>query len=261
MFITALVRRAYLSILLVFLVAAILGCSGREEGQANILVFAAASLTDALGEIEREFEEQNELDVRISYGASQMLAQQINSGAPTDLFIPAGEAPASYLDERGLAEPQPTKLLSNKLVLVTRQEGRRLESLEQLTTDEVGRVAIASPELAPAGRYSRESLKRLGLWDSLQEKLIIGADVRATLAYVETGNADVAFVYQTDANIARNVTVLDIVPPDSYTPVVYPAVVIQRSEKKAATRRFLNFLRSEAAITIFRNHGFDPLAP
>ena len=81
------------------------------------------------------------------------------------------------------------------------------------------------------------------------------------MAYVESGNADVALVYQTDANIARNVTVLDIVPPDSYTPVVYPAVVVKKSEKKAAARRFLEFLQSEAAITIFRNHGFDPLAP
>ena len=133
--------------------------------------------------------------------------------------------------------------------------------MTQLANKMVGRVAIADPDLAPAGRYARESLTRLGLWDAIQERLVIGINVRATLAYVESGNVDAALVYQTDAAIAGDVQVLDIVPPESHSAIVYPAAVIKRSERKIEAREFLVFLRGQAAKSIFLRHGFLPLEP
>ena len=238
-----------------------MGCLSPSRGRSELLVFAAASLTDALTEIGRAFEAQSEIGIAFSYGGSQELAQQISSGAPADLFIPAGQFPMEFLADKGMIEREAMNLLSNKLVVVTRTNGIQIENLEQLNTDIVERIAIADPDLAPAGGYARESLTRLGLWDELQGKLVIGADVRVTLAYLESGNVDIALVYKTDARVASNVNVLDLVPSDSYTSVAYPAVVVRRSEKKAEADEFLEFLRSEAAAEIFLRHGFEPLHP
>ena len=242
------------------LMGVLVGCSGSGD-DSKILVFAASSLVDALTEIEREFEAQSDTSVAFSYGGSQTLAQQIASGAPADLFIAAGEFPIEFLAERELLDQDAVSLLANKLVVVVRSSDVQIDSMEQLTEETVGRIAIADPDLAPAGRYARESLTRLGLWDAIQERLVIGINVRATLAYVESGNVDAALVYQTDAAIAGDVQVLDIVPPESHSAIVYPAAVIKRSERKIEAREFLEFLRGQTAKSIFLKHGFLPLEP
>jgi molybdate transport system substrate-binding protein len=241
------------------LVSLSLGCSpGETEEEKELLVFAAASLTEALNEIGPAFEQRDGVDVTFSFGASQTLAQQIASGAPADVYIAAGKAPMDFLAEKQLLEAEAINVFRNKLLVVART-GVQLDSLQQLNTSRVERIAIANPEAAPAGQYAKESLKSLGLWDAIQPKLVIGADVRATLAYVETGNSDVGLVYSTDARVARNVITLDIVPPETYSPVVYPAAIIQRSERKNGARDFLAFLRGEAAREVFRKYGFEPL--
>ena len=238
-----------------------LACDDGPRGEKALLVFAATSLTDALTEIGRSFEEQRDVDVAFSYEGSQTLARQIVRGAPADMFISAGRFPADLLQDEGLVEHEATHLLTNRLVLVIDPSGADVESLDQLTSDLVRRVAVANPDLAPAGWYAREALTHLGLWENLRGKLVLGPDVRVTLAYVESGNVDVALVYQTDARVAEGLKVLDIVPPDSYSPIVYPAVVIRRSENKALAAEFLDFLASEAAESVFRKHGFEPLKP
>ena len=243
--------------LTVALIMVLLACSEQPRGRVELLVFAATSLTDALEEIGLAFEEEGQVQVFFNYGGSQHLAQQIASGAPADLFIAAGEPPMAFLAKEGFIEGEPVNILSNKLVVVARSGGVQLDSLAQLQSPAVQRVAIAAPDLAPAGWYARSSLKRLGLWDGLQGKLVMGADVRVTLAYVEAGNVDVGLVYQTDAMIATGLEVLDIVPPDSYPPVVYPAAVVQGADESSEARRFLGFLQSDRAIAIFRKHGFQ----
>ncbi len=253
-------NKTWFAICMSLLMGIMAGCSSRAD-DSEILVFAAASLVDALKEIEREFEAQSDTSVAFSYGGSQTLAQQIAGGAPADLFIAAGEFPIEFLDEKELLDQDAVNLLSNKLVVVTRAENVLIDSMEQLTEDMVERVAIADPNLAPAGRYARESLTRLGLWDEIQKKLVTGVNVRATLAYVESGNVDVALVYQTDAAVAGDLQVLDIMPPESHSPIVYPAAVVQRSEYKANAREFLEFLRSQTAKLVFLKHGFLPLEP
>ena len=228
------------------------------EGEAPVLVFAAASLADALGDVETEFESVSEAQVDISFGGSQMLAQQIASGAPADVFISAGQAPVDFLVDKDLVAGG-TGFLTNRLVLAV-NDGLPIEitSLAQLKADVVERVAIADPDLAPAGGYAKQALLDLGLWKSLEAKLIFGPDVRTTLAYVETGNADVAVVYATDAAVAEGVVVADVVPAGSYDRAVYPSSVIATTENRDAAEELLDFLRGEEAAAIFRRHGFEP---
>jgi molybdate transport system substrate-binding protein len=229
-------------------------CSAGPDDRDELLVFAAASLGDALTEVEVEFEA--EIRIAINYGGSQMLAWQISKGAPADVFISAGEFPVRALAEEGLIEAKPVSLLANKLVVVTRANDLQIETMEQLATSAMERIAIADPELAPAGAYAKESLISLGLWERLEGKLVIGTDVRATLVYVQTGNADAALVYETDAASASDLRALDIVPADSYSPVVYPVVIVARSENKDQAAEFVELLLSDRARKIFLRHGF-----
>lgn len=239
--------------------ALITGC-GQEKGTGGqLLIFAAASLADAFSEIEESFEENGDVELAFSYGASQALAQQIASGAPADIFIPAGRSPMEFLRQRGALQPDVSDLLTNRLVVVTRSDLEvELGSMEQLTDSIVDRIAVATPGLAPAGRYAREALRTLGLWDDLEPKLVFGADVRAAMAYVESGNTDVAIVYMTDANMARDLDVWDVVPPESYSPVTYPLAVVDRAERdEEATTEFLTFLRGSFAQNVFERHEFQ----
>ena len=240
------------------MVAVASSCASEDQGQ--LLVFAATSLTDALTEIGREFEAAGDVEVSFSFGGSQALAQQIARGAPADVFVSAGRFPMDFLADRELIGAVAVDLLSNTLVAVVRSDAVRLESMAQLSTGAIKRVAVANPGLAPAGRYAQESLASLGLWDGLQAKLIIGADVRATLTYVEVGSADVAFVYKTDAATATGVTILDIVPPSSHSKIIYPGAVVRMSENGAAAA-FLAFLQSETATAVFQQYGFEPAGP
>ncbi len=234
------------------------GCGSSQDSDREILVFAAASLADALREAESAFEARSEVRVVTSYGASQMLAQQIASGAPGDVIIAAGEFPIEFLATRGLIESDVADLLTNRLVAaVQRSAPDDITALQDLTGERVERIALADLKLAPAGRYAQEALVALGIWDAVQPKLVFGPDVRAALAYVESGNADAALVYATDARASRSVRVLDIVPRGSYPRIVYPAAIVISSTSKKASREYLEFLASEEAALIFRSHGFE----
>ena len=230
------------------------GCV-RLDGD-ELLVFAAASLADALEEIGERFEEEAGTRVAFSFGGSQALAQQVASGAPADVFVAAGRQPLDFLDSRGAVDTVEGAVVHNELVVAVREDSKALGSISDLAGPAVGRVAIADPGLAPAGIYAREALRSLGLWESLRPSLVFGADVRAALAYLESGNVDAALVYATDAREAPGVKALDIVPPDSYPSIAYPAAVLEGSESRDAAIGFLRFLKSDAARGIFERHGF-----
>ena len=229
-------------------------CGRGVEQEEQLLVFAAASLQDALEAVEAEVD--SEVGIAVSYGGSHMLARQLLAGAPADVFISAGVQPARLLVENGLVDGEAVEVVTNRLVVVTVQGGVVISTMDELAASAVGRLAIANPDLAPAGVYAREALVRLGLWDKVGDKLILGPDVRATLAYVQTGNVDAAIVYESDAASARDVVIYDIVPADSYTPVVYPAVVVSGSDKTDRAMEFVEMLRSDVAGTIFERYGF-----
>ena len=237
--------------------AAIVGCSPGSEPE-RLLVFAATSLINAIEEIRPAFQEKEGIELAVSYGGSQMLAQQIVQGAPADLFISAGEGPVGLLAGRDLTDGGARSLASNDLVVVSRMAGTPLESIEDLASGLVGRIAIADPDLAPAGAYARESLVNLGLWESLADKLVLSPNVRVALAYVEAGNADAALVYRTDAMASSGLRVLDIVPTDTYSTVVYPAVLIRGSGGRERAELFVDHLQTPSVREVFARYGFLP---
>ena len=201
--------------------------SQQEEDEDELLLFAAASLQDALEAIEAEVD--SEIRIAVSYGGSNMLARQVSAGAPADVFISAGAPPVQLLVEKGLVDGGVIDVVANRLVVVTVPDGVVISTMGEAGDRRRRTAGDRRPRSGPAGVYAREALVHLGLWDGVEDKLILGSDVRATLAYVQTGNADAAIVYESDAANARDVVVYDVVPADSYAPVFYPAVVVSGS--------------------------------
>lgn len=235
-------------------------CLGRGEADDELLVFAAASLTDAMTEAAAEFEAVSGAKVEVSFGPSRVLAQQIVSGAPADLYFAAGQPPMDLLVEGGhVDEAGVARLLSNRIVLITGLDAPSIASIHDIADAGLERIAMPDPEIAPAGNYTSTALQNLGLWERMLPSIVFANDVRATLSYVQTGNADAGFLYQTDAAGADDISVFDIVPPDSYPDVVYPAAVVRGAGNVEGAEAMLEFLQSDAAREIFRRHGFTPL--
>ena len=225
-----------------------------------MLVFAASSLTDSMQELAETYEEQTGVRVDLSFGASNRLAQQVSRGAPADVLITAGAQPIDRLEDEGLVVKGSRRpLLTNRLVLVTRSgDSTDISNLEELVETD-GMLAIADPELAPAGRYAKEALTYLGIWDAFQARLVYGANVRTTLGYVESGNVTAALVYRTDAAVSGRVRVVDTLSEVTHPPIVYPVVVLVSSDKQREASAFIEFLASEEVSQVFRRMGFEPV--
>ena len=236
------------------------------SSQGVILVSAASSLTDVMDEVGRRFEETEGVEVRFNFGGSTSLSQQIVKGAPVDVFVSAGPTPMDRLETLGLlAEGSRFDLLTNQLVLAERpgsvttpgeDDAGRLDRF--LGPDGDHRIAIADPELAPAGAYAVEALKNLGYWNGLEGRLIYTPDVRAALAYIQTGNLDFGIVYSTDAVSSGLISLADI-PSDSHSTIVYPAALMEASERREPAKRFLEFLQSAEGASLFERRGFTPV--
>lgn len=224
-------------------------------GAAEVRVLAAASLTEALREIGRDYESRSGERVIFSFGGSSTLARQIEAGAPADLFLSADEAKMNALARRGLIDPRTrVSLLSNRLVIVVpRRGGKQLKDPRDLVRFE--RIAIAEPSTVPAGIYARQYLQTLGIWSALAGKTVPTENVRGALAAVAAGNVDAAIVYRTDARIQKSVRVVHEV--SSGPRISYPFAVLAQAGQPQAARRFLAHLRSRAARDIFARHGFD----
>lgn len=244
--------------LALLLTASLLGCSGSDD---ELLVFAAASLRDALEEVGEEFHESHGIRVLYSYGGSVAMAQQLARGAPADLFLSAGPGPMDSLERQGLLEPGTrVDLLGNVLVVVAGEGvSESLSEPRGLLAPEVRRLAVADPQLAPAGAYAREALQSLGLWAQLEPKLVFGGDVRTVLAYVESGDADAAVVYGTDARISPDLRILWTFAPDTHSPLVYPAAALRDAGNAEGARLFLEFLQASEAGEVFDRFGFRSL--
>ena len=227
-------------------------------GEGELLVFAATSLRDPLTEVSERYESESGVKVNLSFGGSQSLAQQVASGAPADAFISAGMGPVEFLEEGGMvSDADSLRLLGNELVVVARAGTDGIDSLESLASEAIGRLALANPDLAPAGAYAEEALRSAGVWDGLQGKLLLGKDVRAAMTYVEVGNADAGIVYRTDALSSDTLRVAHPVDPALHSTVVYPAVAVKGSSSPGETSEYLEFLSSEEAMAVFRRFGFS----
>lgn len=223
-----------------------------------ILVFAAASLTDALTDIGKEFESEIEIPVRFNFEASSLLARQIAAGAPADLFFSADEAKMNWLiDQQEVEREEVEMVLSNALVVITPTgRDRPVRRLSDLNRPAVQRIALGEPQTVPAGVYARKLLETEDLWEAVQEKVVPLGNVRATLAAVESGNADAGIVYATDAAIGSKVQISVRIPREEGPDIRYPVAVLKHAPQPSKAREFRQFLHSQTARNIFTKYGF-----
>ena len=233
-------------------------CNPKED---QIMVFAASSLVEVLAPIGDSFAEQEGVPIVFNFGGSDSLAQQIRRGAKADVYLSAGNQPMDTLENEGfLLSKTRRNILTNQLVLVSRQDSNLDSNTADIfSSSEISRVAVADPDLAPAGRYSVTALEKIGVWKNILEKVIFAPNVRAILSYVESGNADLGIVYRTDSTNRNRLQVIFEFPSDSYGPIVYPASVLKDSSNKEVAFRFITFLSGNKARQEFSDHSFDPI--
>ena len=233
---------------------------------ADLVVFAAASLTDALKDIAPLWEKTGGSPLKFSFAASSTLARQMEQGAPANLFISADLQWMDWADQRKLLAPGTRRnLLGNTMVLVMPKDSVKpvtisptLDLAALLGPD--GRIATGDPASVPVGIYAKQALTKLGLWDKAQSRIAGAESVRAALLLVEKHEAPAGIVYATDAAVDPGVAVAGIFPADSHPPIVYPFAVTGAGDTPEA-RKLLDFLAGPEASAVFAKRGFKLLAP
>ena len=231
----------------------------------TLRIFAAASLTDALSDVLESFERAHPgVHVVPQFGGSSDLARQILAGAPADLFFSADVRQLDRIAaDIAIKDDARKDVLSNQLVIVRNGEHGPLSSPSDVVDFE--RIAMADPQVVPAGVYAREYFESLSLWSELLSKIVPTLDVRGALAAVATGQVDVGVVYRTDAAIEPRVSIVHAVPRKEGPEIVYSlAMVVDASEQERRTRPLVQelfaFLSSQEAAAVFEGHGFVVLA-
>ena len=224
----------------------------------EILVSAAASLTDVLKEISTGYQAKSKHTLRFNFGPSPGLARQIDEGAPADIFFSADLLQMDNLDKKNLLEPGTRKnLLSNQLVIIVPADSKlAIASPKDLLKVDVKKIALAEPSSVPAGVYSSSYLTDEGLWNQVKPKIVPVQDVRATLAAVESGNVEAGFVYKTDAAVSKKVKIVYEVPIDKGPKIIYPVAIVKDSQRKEAARDFMSYVQSPTAKNAFKKYGF-----
>lgn len=243
------------------LAAVVLGCSKpMHSDKPTVVILGAASTKDLLEEIAAAAHKSLDqpIEIEISTGPSHALAQQILSGAPADLYVSANRKWAEAIVDADLASESVDWLANSIVVIVPTSSELQIDRLEDLTSADVKRVAIAG-ENVPAGIYSQQALTYYQVWEPLNDsgKIIRGHDVRSTLAYAERGEVDAAIVYATDARLTDQVRVIARLDPASHAPIIYP-LVRMRSDRDTSEQLYQFFLGSEAR-QIAERYGFQAL--
>ena len=230
------------------------------EPSAELTISAAASLKEAMAELEPIFKEANpNISLVFNFGASGSLQQQIEQGAPADLFISAGQSQMKALAEKDLILDSTQKdLVKNELVLVGPKD-TTITGLDDLKTDKVAKIASGEPTSVPAGKYADEVFTKLGIKDDIQSKLVFAKDVKEVLAWSTSGNADVGFVYLSDALSNDSAKIIETVSEDLHSPITYPVGVIKSTKNPDAAKKFENFLFTDKAKEIFEKYGYKAI--
>jgi molybdate transport system substrate-binding protein len=256
-------RKNWRLLLLSFLLLIPLACSSSspnaKAAKTEITISAAASLKDALDELKPAFEKQYpQTQLTFNFGSSGKLAQQIEQGAPVDVFLSASEKDMDTLQNKNLINKETRANFSkNELVLITAKDSPlNVSAFNQINPAKIGHFAIGETESVPVGRYAKQTLQKIDLWGPLQNKLVMGSDVRQVLAFVESGNAELGIVYATDALISKKVKVLAEAKPDWHKPIVYPGAVIADTKHADEAKVFLTYLTSDAGQSILKKYGF-----
>ncbi|EHQ89685.1 molybdate ABC transporter substrate-binding protein [Desulfosporosinus youngiae] len=264
----ALGRMAFSLVLLVLFIS---GCSSAvnetpkpEVSQADqakpieLLVSTAPSLKGSLEEIKSLYSAKNaQVKLVYNYGPSGSLQTQIEQGAAADIFISQGKPQMDALEQKGLIKQDSrVNLLGDELVLIVNKNNTSINSFEDLAKPEVKKIGIGEAGSVPAAKTAQETLETLKLWDTLQPKFVIGKDLMQIMTYVETDNAEAAFVWDTIAILSDKVKIVAAAPANSHKPVVLPAAVVAASKNSDEASKFLEYLQSDEAMKIFEKNGF-----
>lgn len=227
----------------------------------ELLVFAAASLTNVLDEIGTAYTQQTRQRVKFSYAASSALARQLEAGSRADVFFSADLEWMDYVQARNLIDRSTRRsLLSNRLVLVAPADSKiELKIAPGFALGAAlgsnGRLATGDPDSVPVGQYARSALTALGVWNEVADRLVQADNVRSALAFIARGETPLGIVYETDARVEKRVRIVDFFPADSHPPIVYPIAVTAHA--RPAARQFVDFLQSAPAQEAFRKYGFQ----
>jgi molybdate transport system substrate-binding protein len=250
-----LIKHLSTAVILIAIIA-LLGCAAPA---VTLNVSAAASLTDALKEINVLYMQDNPgVTVTSNFGSSGTLQKQIENGAPTDIFVSAASAQMDALQKGKLIiDDTRQDLLINKVVLIV-PIGNPLDitDFKGLVSDKVTKIAIGDPKSVPAGTYGQQVFDKFGISDSVKSKLVLAGDVRQVLTYVESGNVDAGVVYLTDAKISTKVVIVANAPDDINAKIVYPVAVVKASKSVDAARVYEKYLFGSRAKAVFDKYGF-----
>ncbi|MBO3443569.1 molybdate ABC transporter substrate-binding protein [Clostridium sp. CCUG 7971] len=242
-------------ILPVFLL--VVGCQSKNTVE-EINISAAASLKEVMGEIKTEYESKNKnINLTINYGSSGSLKQQIEQGAPCDIFISAGQSQVDDLDKGGFLVSDTVKEFTrNKLALIAPKDGT-LGKIDDLTTDKIKHIGVGYPDSVPAGKYADEVLNSLNLKEKIKDKLTFGKDVKEVLAWTSSGNADAGFVYISDTVNNDSVKVIEIIDEKNHSPIIYPIAITKSSKRYEQSKKLEKFLLSEDVKKILNKYGYN----
>lgn len=223
----------------------------------EITVSAASSLKDAMGDVKKAYEmEYKGEKINLNLGGSGALQQQIEKGAPVDVFLSAAPKQIDELNKKGLIMTGTEyKLLRNDVVLIVSKNSKvQINSFNELPKLKI--IGMGEPKSVPVGQYTIEILSKLNLIKELEKKLIYGKDVKAVLAWVETGNVDAGIVYKTDAIVSDKVKIVETAPKGSHSQVIYPVAIVKNTKNIQGAKSFLSFLKSKKSKEIFSKYGF-----
>ena len=231
----------------------------QEQRKPELLVFAAASLTNVLGELSAQWEKSSGVAVKLSFAASSVLARQVEAGGRADVFVSADQEWMDYLATRGLIDKASRRnLVGNQLVLISAADNPvQLAIAPGFKLAQAlgnGRLSTGDPDTVPVGRYARSALVSLGVWGEVQDKLVRAENVRAAMTYVSRGEAPLGIVYATDAAVDAKVRVVATFPDNTHAPITYPAASTAKAAAPAAA--YLTFLSSAEAAPVWKKYGF-----
>ena len=229
------------------------------ESDQKVVIFAAASLTNAIDEIAENYEKESKIKIQTSFASSSTLAKQIENGAPADIFVSADTKWMNYLNEKNaLKENTTTNLLNNTLVLIApKSKIFKVDMIPSFNFDGAfnGKLCMGETESVPVGIYGKQALKSLNWWDKVKSRVVGSQDVRAALVLVERGECEAGIVYETDAKVSEKVQVVATFPEDSHEAIIYPLSLTNRARSEASD--FYNYLKSEQAKAVFIKYGFS----
>lgn len=225
------------------------------KNQPKIIVGVPVSLQTAIEDFSRQYPQ----NVNYNFASSGILQQQIEQGAPIDVFISASSKQMNVLEEKKLLLPNTRKnLLTNQIALfTTKNNPLSIKNFQDLTQSKIRLIAIGETRTVPAGQYASEVLKNLGIFTTLESKFVFGNNVREIISYVETGNADAGITFLTDTKTSNKVKVIAMADKKLHRSIFYPVAITKNSKNEEIAKRYLESLQSENATKIFKKYGFD----